>query len=158
MYIFNDLNKYVNTQNILVPNPEDMYKSLHRDDVSFPFKILPNEKLKGYNWYIPKFIIPHIFFENGLIELKINDYNDDGGKDWVSAKVIREVFNIDIKYFKYKHYDIIFLGENKTTNFLNSFILSISLILGLKHRINIVISEDSSKCGFENKFPLKFCF
>jgi hypothetical protein len=133
-----------------------MYDRFHRGGYIFPKKNI-YQRLKGYNWYIPKFIVPYIYFENGLIRLNIEDVDENIEPLWTSAKVIQNVFNTDMKYFMYEKYDVIYFSKKVSKKLMNQFFIFIQLLFGVKYRINVLISEDSSKCGLEN-FPIKYRF
>lgn len=75
---------------------------------------------------------------------------------WIAAKILQGIYNTDIKYYKYKKYDIVYFKENKKENFIANLFSSIKRKIRNKHKINVVVSKDSSRYGFENTLPFYY--
>lgn len=82
------------------PDPVIMYDRLHRGGYTFKKNI--RESMIGYTWYIPKVILPYIYFDKGMMKMKEIVLNESNYNIWNAAKIIQGVFNIDMNYFKYK--------------------------------------------------------
>jgi hypothetical protein len=124
----------------------------HRDDRIFESKKL-TKRISGYEWYLPRAVLPYVYLDKGLMyankNLKENEKDNPMFRNCV-YRIIHE-FNIDMKYFMYKHYPIIFPEQKGPECKFSSFILYLQLLFKTKYKINIVISEDLKKFGIEKQ-------
>ncbi|MGL5435249.1 MAG: hypothetical protein ACRDBO_07595 [Lachnospiraceae bacterium] len=142
-----------------VSEPEilSMFMGFHHRDNLFDSKKLA-KRIVGYNWYVPKGILPYVFFDNGIMCINESAMNKENRNEefeaWTCAFQTKYVFNIDMKYFRDKCYPIVFFGQ-KEYDCKFSWLIYIQLLLKIKNKINIVLSDDLNKYGIDNVSAIK---
>lgn len=131
------------------------YEHLHRGQNLFNGWNLKKE-WTGYTWFIPRKILDNVYFKEGLIEMKKSSSDESNSNSWIAAKILQGIFNTDIKYFKYNHYNIIYFNGRSKQRFLYKLVSFLIQQILHRHKINIVISEDSTQYGFENTLPFYY--
>lgn len=131
------------------------YDHLHRGQNLFNALSL-KKKWTGYTWFIPRKILKNVYFKEGLIEMKKASLDESNSNSWIAAKILQGIFNTDIKYFKYNHYNIIYFNDRSKQRFLYKLFSFLKQQILHRHKINIVISEDSTQYGFENTLPFYY--